>query len=91
MFKRSGMLKQLLPLSVLRMRAPKLMLLSLLLPAAVLLSGCETTSGTVTGRNLKAVLRQVCVPPLAYSVSKDTAQTVRGIRVRNQTCENLGV
>lgn len=76
---------------------PKLKLLGTLLRACFLLAlmspmqGClQTTRGTVTKMNLRAVLKPVCVPPIRYSVEGDTGRTVNQIRQRNQTCANLG-
>lgn len=90
MFKQNGILKLPPPSKLHKMLATGLKF-SFLLGLMCLMQGCyQTTRGTATSQNVRAILRPVCVPPIRYSVSKDTARTVEQIRQRNQTCVNEG-
>ena len=86
MFKQNGMLPW-KSITVWPMKhARKLKLACLLLGMGVLLSACQTTSGTATTGNkaMKNAFRAI-----TYSSSKDTAPTVRQIRVHNETGRKL--
>jgi hypothetical protein len=50
------------------------------------LAACATTSSTATG------LKAVCAPwrAISYASKRDSAPTVRQVRVHNRTGQNLG-